>query len=350
MSGAAFPGAIPFRHLRRMTDDVGVVEHALGVVPRRKEGYSADDQARALWACLEWLDLAGDDERNLLYDLIDTYLAFLLWVQRDDGHFHNNIAYDRSPEPETPSDDCLGRCLWAGALAYAKLEHDPDRRIAAERLVAGALTRVDEMVSPRGWAYAAAAAALLAKRGYPADAERKLALLEGRLLEAYRGSAMPDWRWFEPIVAYSNGLMPWGLLCAYDVRRNDSAFAAALDSLDFLIGLTVADDGRIRPVGNRGWCVPGRRADWDQQPIDVWKLMLAAAKAYELTERPKYRDVAVRCREWFRGDNDGGAVMADERDGGCRDGLAEDGANLNQGVESTISFLLAEALYRKMFA
>lgn len=43
--------------------------------------------------------------------------------------------------------------------------------------------------------------------------------------------------------------------------------------------------------------------------------------------------------DWFLGDNDGGIVMWDPDTGGAFDGLEIDGANLNQGTESTLALL-----------
>ncbi len=341
------PSPVSFRHLRRLTDDTGMLEHALGIIPRRKEGYSTDDQARALWACLEWLDRVESTEVRILSDLTDIYLSFLQWVQRENGHFHNNIAFDRTPEDETPSDDCLGRCLWASALAQVKLQ-DKSRVIAAEDLFEKALPRVHGMQYPRGQAYALAAVSLLIRSGRPPSLMPVAESLADRLLGSYSRHAKPEWHWYEPVLSYSNGVLPWGLLCACEIMEREDILAVAKESLDFLIRMSVNERGQMRPVGNRGWCVPGQRAQWDQQPIDVMKLLLAVSKAYEITGESGYRDVARRCRDWFYGDNDAGVSMVDTKEGACCDGLGEDGPNLNKGAESTISFLLTEALYLKL--
>jgi hypothetical protein len=37
--------AAPFRHLQRLTDNVGVLERADGIVPRYDHGYRVDDVA-----------------------------------------------------------------------------------------------------------------------------------------------------------------------------------------------------------------------------------------------------------------------------------------------------------------
>jgi len=47
MTISSIPAA-PFRHLQRLTDNVGVLERADGIVPRYDHGYRVDDVARGL--------------------------------------------------------------------------------------------------------------------------------------------------------------------------------------------------------------------------------------------------------------------------------------------------------------
>jgi len=334
------------RHLARLTDDTGILEHAIGCVPRRKEGYSTDDQARALWVCLEWIDVLESPDADQLDRLIDTYLAFLLWAQHDEGHFHNNFAFDRTKETETPSDDCLGRCLWACASAMIKLAGQ-NRAFTAEVIFRKAAPLAEQMRSPRGWAYALAAFSLLERHSRTAEFRPVIRELAERLIFGYKQYWQPGWQWYEPILAYSNGVIPWGLLCAYEALKQEEWLSVAKESLDFLIRMSVNDAGQIRPIGNQGWCTPRHRALWDQQPIEVMKLALAAAKAYETTGLAAYADVASKCRNWFFGDNDAGTAMIDP-EGGCYDGLSEHGPNRNQGAEAIISYLLTEILWLKL--
>jgi hypothetical protein len=329
-----------------MTDDTGLLEHSLGIVPRRKEGYSTDDQARALWACLEWLEWVEDEQsRSELFRLMEIYLSFLLWVQKEDGHFHNNISYDRKEETEEPSDDCLGRCLWACAVGLARLRED-GYRLALNEIVHKALPQIHRLRHSRGIAYALAGLSLLIAEQGRNELRAAAETLAGRLADRYRNHRRPDWRWYEPMMVYSNGVIPWGLLWAYDCLEKPEWLDIALESLDFLIEATMNENRQIRPIGNGGWHRPGGgRALWDQQPIDVMKLALAAAKAYELTGSDSYKSVVVKCRDWFYGENDLGVLMVDPEDGSCCDGLGEHGANRNRGAESTLAFLITEALY-----
>ncbi|MBO8162920.1 MAG: glycosyl transferase [Brevibacillus sp.] len=335
-----------------MTDETGLLEHALGRIPRRREGYTTDDNARALWVCMEWLphvEMTDQSEwKEALWQLIDRYLAFLLWVQRDDGTFHNNIGYDRSPEPEAPSDDCLGRTLWACAVASVRLPDD-GRRLAASNMFANARQHIGQLRFPRGMAYTLAACSLLVENGRDPSLQGDVEKLEASLIKMYRQSADQEWRWFEPMLTYANGLLPWSLFRAYRVTRREETLAVAQTSLDFLIDQMTGQAGQIRPVGNEGWCSRERRSDWDQQPLDVMKLALAAAEAAQVLGDNRYLQVLQKCRNWFYGENDLGLPMVDPEEGSCCDGLTPNGVNPNQGAESTLSYLLTEVMWRKQY-
>jgi uncharacterized protein YyaL (SSP411 family) len=354
------PSVVKFDHLERMTDDTGLLEHSLGRIPRRREGYSTDDNARAIWACMEWLNLLGDDEsaeRRRLYRLLDRYLAFLLWAQREDGWFQNNFHFDRTPESESRSDDCLGRSLWAAAVAYVNLEDEARRCVAAE-ILRRALSASRELRFLRGQAWGLAACCLLLSMrsdglalpsGVTENDVKNLAdVFEQCLLDAYLAHRTDDWRWYEPQITYANGLLPWALFVAYRYHGRAKTLEVAKESLDFLMTKMSGHNGVVRPVGNRGWCDSDRRADWDQQPIDVMKLALAAREAYRALEDEAYREVVRRCRDWFYGNNDLGIPLADPSDGSCCDGLNPDGPNPNRGAESTLSYLLTEAIAQSL--
>jgi hypothetical protein len=354
------PSVVKFEHLERLTDDTGLLEHCLGRIPRRREGYSTDDNARAIWACIEWFDLLGDDEsaeRRTLYRLLDRYLAFLLWAQNEEGWFQNNFHFDRTPERESRSDDCLGRSLWAAAVAYVNLD-DSARKCVAAEILQRSLKVSSELRFLRGQAWALAACCLLlSKRSNGLDLPSEVSesdlihlikLFEQCLIDAYHAHQMDDWRWFEPKLTYANGLLPWALFVAYQYHRRKETLKVAKESLDFLVEMMSSESRVIRPIGNRGWCDRERRADWDQQPIDVMKLALAAREAYRVLGDDTYRKIVHRCRDWFYGNNDHGIPLADPSDGSCCDGLTPDGPNPNRGAESTLSYLLTEAISQSL--
>ncbi len=61
--------AVKLDHLYRMTDHTGIVEHAVFVVPNYPEGYSTDDNARALIVAilLEEMGIARDRRARTIW-------------------------------------------------------------------------------------------------------------------------------------------------------------------------------------------------------------------------------------------------------------------------------------------
>ena len=107
--------ALNTAHMLSMTDDTGILQHAIFSVPNTREGYTTDDNARALIVSV-LLDegphehAAGGSIANLSH----RYLAFLwLAFNADTGRFRNFLGYDRRWLEDVGSDDSHGRALWS---------------------------------------------------------------------------------------------------------------------------------------------------------------------------------------------------------------------------------------------
>lgn len=103
---------VSFAHVRPLTDDTGILEHAWLTLPRREYGYNVDDVARALIAICRQTEPADD-----LVGLAHRYLSFLRRALRDDGRYHDRLSFSRAWDDEVGSDDCHGRALWSLGVA-----------------------------------------------------------------------------------------------------------------------------------------------------------------------------------------------------------------------------------------
>ncbi len=63
--------------------------------------------------------------------------------------------------------------------------------------------------------------------------------------------------------------------------------------------------------------------------------------AHKITRNLGYEQRAIAAFQWFLGKNTLKQLLYDEKTGGCYDGLDEKDMNLNQGAESTLSYLSA---------
>jgi glycosyltransferase involved in cell wall biosynthesis len=83
-------------HLLTMTDDTGILQHAIFTVPNTQEGYTTDDNARALIVSVLLDENAEYADRREYSNLSHRYLSFLwLAFHSDSGRFRNFLGYDR---------------------------------------------------------------------------------------------------------------------------------------------------------------------------------------------------------------------------------------------------------------
>lgn len=338
-----WPAELPevdLHHLRRLTDDTGIVQHAVFTVPNYREGYTTDDNARALVLAV----LLGETEGNgAIHELAARYLAFLSYAFNPErGRFRNLLAYDRRWLEEVGSDDSHGRALW-GLGTVTGLAADPGSRSLAGQLFTLGLPGVLGCTSPRAWAFALFGLDEYLRRfGGDRAARSAREELGGRLLELYRRHSTPDWPWFEDVLTYCNAALPHALLVTGTGLGRVDLTQAALTALEWLVAVQRVEEGHYVPIGSAGlyrW--GGVRPRFDQQPVEAHATVAACLAALRLTGEERWRSEARRAFEWFLGRNDLGLSLYDRSTGGCRDGLHPDRANENQGAESTLAFLLA---------
>jgi hypothetical protein len=116
-------------HIRYLTDDTGIIQHAPYGVPDRQSGYSTDDAARALIVALLYNKQLAD---KTALDLATCYLSFLKYAQLPDGHFHNFMSYNRDFLDKRGSVDTFVRALWALGTTIACAPNDSMRALARE--------------------------------------------------------------------------------------------------------------------------------------------------------------------------------------------------------------------------
>lgn len=325
-------------HLLRMTDDVGVIQHATFSVPARSSGYCVDDNARALIVALgaDNLGVAPSETRRL----VTGYLAYLHMSQRPDGNLENLMSYSRQLQVDSGSEDCLGRALWALGATMLSAADDGSRKLARE-MFRRALPRAAQS-GPRGTALTILGLAnYLGAEGEFAEGRTLIGTLADRLVGCYQQTASAGWRWFERSVSYDNALLPLALFRAHRFTRDRGTLRIARESLEFLEE-TCFEGDRLTLVGNAGWLARGGpKAPADEQPIDAASFVLAFRGAFVATGERHYLRRMSHAFAWFLGDNRLGVPVYDFGTGGCRDGVGVKEVNQNEGAESTISFLLA---------
>jgi hypothetical protein len=333
---------VNLNHLLRMTDSTGILQHAIFNVPNYAEGYTTDDNARALVLAFLLDHLYGNDHANS-EALASRYLAFLWFAYNPEkGRFRNFLAFERSWLEDIGSEDCQGRALWSLGTVLGQASSESMQGIAA-RLFGQALSATLELKSPRTWAFTLLGIHEYLRRfsGDRAVIQAGKTLAE-QLMELYHHTRGEGWYWFEDVVTYNNATLPHALLLSSRWMERADMAQVALEALSWLAENQTCQKGYFLPIGSNGFYHRGReKARFDQQPIEASAMVSACLEAYRLTgERSWYRE-AQRAFEWFLGHNDLGLPMYDPETGGCYDGLHPDRVNQNQGAESTLAFLSA---------
>jgi hypothetical protein len=320
--------AAPFRHLQRLSDHVGLLEHAEGIVPRHDGGYCVDDVARGL--------VVLSREPSPSQDLITLgrrYLYFLAQAQAPDGRFRSRLGYDRRWQDRPGSDDSWGRALWGLGTAAARGPTAGIREEALERFGRSAMVSSPR---PHAVAFAALGAAEVLDRWPDHSAARTL--LTRAISIIGKTPVDVEWPWPEPRLRYANAAIAEAVIVAGWRLGRDPVLRDGLRMLEWLL-ITETRDGHLSVVPSGGWSLGETRPGFDQQPIEVAALADACMRAAAVTGEAGWLDGVEMSVAWFLGDNDAKIPVLDERTGGGCDGLSRTGRSRNQGAESTLAMI-----------
>ena len=325
-------------HIRRMTDWTGIIQHAKYGIPNLKEGYCLDDNARALLMVL----MAYRQKKDpLALELLPIYLSYIHYMQNKDGTFRNFLSFKRDYLDEVGSEDSFGRAVWA--LGYLLGNSPNDAYYQSGRMIFfEASQNFEKLQSIRGIANTMIGICyyLMTNKSDESMTEvlRKLTF---RIIEQYDSESSPDWKWFEPILCYDNGILPLSLFYAYEFIHEEKVLNTAQETMNFLISINLKD-GYLSLIGNQKWYRKGgERAYFAQQPVDTMAMVLMFYQAFIATKDKQYLNLMYTSFMWFLGENDLRMNLYDFETNGCCDGIEEYGINRNQGAESTLAYLIS---------
>jgi hypothetical protein len=326
-------------HFLSLCDSTGMLQHAAHSVPDRSHGYCADDNARALLFASQ---LTSFGEVRLSNAITARFAAFIQHAWNPDTRrFRNFMSYDRRWLEDQGSEDSHGRTLWALAECAGK-DVESSRRKWAGALFKTALPVVEEFSSPRAWAFA-----LLGLDAYCTQvagdvlANRLRRLLADRLMALFSATQTEGWLWFEDLLAYDNARLSQALIQTGLTTHTSSYIEVGLRSLRWLNALQTTASGYFRPVGTKSFGKHRQQPEaFDQQPVEASATISACLAAARADDGVEWPTEALRAFEWFLGENDLLAALADPETGSCSDGLHPDRTNENKGAESVLSYLL----------
>lgn len=332
---------VNLNHLINFTDSTGVLQHATFTIPNRNEGYCTDDNVRALLVAVVNKNMF---ENNSMIKLINIYMSFLLHAYNTNtGLYRNFMTYDRRWLEETGSEDSNARVIFVLGYIIKNPPFDSCLFIA-KNLFDRTIENTKNFSSPRAMALLIHGCILYLSRFSGAREIGKICKnFAEKLSSLYVHNKDDKWKWFEPICAYSNGRIPHAMLLAGNLFKNSTYITQGLESLKWLFDVQYDKEGNhLSLIGNKGWFEKGKeKAKYDQQPVEIPGLIDACYQAYKITKDDRWIPRIEIIFSWFLGNNDRKEPLYDYLTGGCYDGLTPSVTNLNQGAESTVSWLLA---------
>lgn len=339
---------INLAHLNAMTTEFGMIQFSKINQPDIKSGYTLDDNARALVASCMNFKLSGEKES---IENMRKYLSFIKLCQQPSGNFLNYVDQDHNftaQNQEVNLEDSNGRALWALGYVISLKQILPDTIVTdAISIFQRAMLNLKSTKSPRAMAFAIKGLFYFQKTEKSAIFQSIVEVFANRLMELYKKESTSIWKWYESYMTYANSILPEAMLYAWLITGKESYKEIAVTSFDFLLSLIFNKNG-IEVISNKGWLQKGQEAgQFGEQPIDVAYTIMTLSKFYDVLRDKDYRNKMEIAFNWFLGNNRLHQIVYNPCTGGCYDGLEETHVNLNQGAESTVSYLMARLTVEK---
>ena len=341
---------INLSHIKSMTTKFGIIQFSVINQPDITSGYTLDDNARALVAFCQHYQLTKD-EKDL--EFIKIYLDFITFCLVYEGNFLNYVNENKKFTEQnklTNLDDSNGRAIWALGYVLSINNLPVDLEINAQKTLQVALKKIDEIHSTRAMAFAIKGIYYSNNKNYNEENVTIIKKLADRLVQMYKHESKQDWLWFESYLTYANSVLPEAMLCAYLSTRETIYKNIAINSFDFLLSKIFVNN-TIKVISNKGWLLSKDDQNnppiGGEQPIDVAYTIMALSKFYDAFGKKQYAKKMKIAFDWFLGKNHLNQIVYNPCTGGCYDGLEENYINLNQGAESTASYLMARLTIEK---
>ncbi len=339
---------ISLQHIKRMTTDFGMIQFATISDPDLTSGYTIDDNARALIAVAKHFELTGKFSD---LPLISTYLNFIIYCQQEDGSFLNYVDTDKhffDKNKDENLEDANGRAMWAlGEFLSLNQLLDFNLQAQVEAAFQKAIPTIDTFQSPRAIAFCIKGLYYYYQFKKDESILQLITKLADNLVSKYRGVSNEDWQWFEEYLTYANALLPQAMLLAGECTKSELFKDVAHKTFHFLTKVMFKND-KINVISNQSWHHKGKISNtFGEQPIEIAYTILALENFYLEAHDKDFLHKMKISFNWFLGENHLNQIIYNPSSGGCYDGLEEHQVNLNQGAESTVSYLLARLVIEK---
>lgn len=344
---------INLNHLKRMTTNFGIIQFTVINKPDINSGYTLDDNARALIAMCQHYKTTNE-QSDLKY--IEVYFNFMKHCLQSESYFLNYVNEEHEFTEQNYRvnlEDANGRAIWALGYLISICELLPNEMVdKANFLMQKVLVNASQIHSSRAMGFIIKGIYYSNLKSNSPSNIHIIKQLAERLVKMYKHETNDNWQWFESYLTYGNSILPESILCAFLATKEPKYKEIALTSFNFLISKIYRND-TIKVISNQGWLNNGEEINFNrnggEQPIDVAYTIIALSKFYDVTKDGDYKQKMKTAFSWFLGNNHLNQIIYNPCTGGCYDGLEDHYINLNQGSESTISYLMARLVMEQHF-
>lgn len=341
---------ISLEHIKRLTTDTGMIQFSKIASPDIASAYTLDDNARALIAVAKHYQIKREEDD---LRLIEIYLDFILFCQQENGTFMNYVDVDGTyfdKNKDENLEDANGRAIWAlGEFCSYNCFFSYSTIRRAELALEKFMPNIEKLTSPRAIAFAIKGLYHYNIKHNNPEVQSLITSLADNLVSKFRANSDAKWHWYEPYLTYANSVLPEAMLYAYLATGNPVFEKTAVMSFDFLLSI-IYQDKQIKVISNQGWHNKGVTANiYGEQPIDVAYTIMTLGLFYDTFNDRSYLKKMSHAFDWFLGKNHLHKIIYNPCTGGCYDGLEQWHVNLNQGAESTVSYLMARLTAEKYF-
>jgi len=339
---------INLEHLKHMTTDTGMIQFSKINQPDLESGYTLDDNARALIAMCMYFKSTGD-KTSLQY--IVKYLNFIKYCQQVTGSFLNYTDQKNqftSQNDDVNLDDSNGRAIWALGYVISLIGILPAEIVSlADKIIEKTFPCISAMHSTRAMAFSIKGLYYYHSTIKSPENVNLIKILANRMVQMYEHESESEWEWFEGYLTYANSILPEAMLHAWLITGEAIYKNTAISTLNFLLSHTFNENG-IEVISNKSWFLKGQQPSrFGEQAIDVAYTIMTLSKFYDALKDEEYKQKMIVAFSWFLGNNRLHQIVYNPCTGGCYDGLEEFNVNLNQGAESTVSYLMARLTIEK---
>jgi glycosyltransferase involved in cell wall biosynthesis len=322
---------VNLKHIKRLTTDFGILQSSNLNKPDLRSGYTIDDNARALIALCQYYKQTLDPS---VLRYISTYLDFIEYCERRGMTFLKYVDINQKftkQNNNTNLDDSSGHVIWALGYLVSLNSIMPAQLVdKAQTMIERTFSWIDALQSPQALAFSIKGL-FYYNRAVPNENTAVLITnFANRLVQMYRHQTF--------ILEQFNALFSEALLMASIVVENNVYRDVAKASFDQLLSDTFVEiDGKLQ--GAKGY---------EERPVNIANTVIALRRFHTVFADNYYLEKMQVAFNWFQGNNHLNQIIYNPCTGGCFDGIYGQKVNLNQGAESTLSYLMARMTVCKL--